>query len=142
MTATRQTDPTPARPGVASLADPPVLISSLAALLAGALIGGAEALSHATWGIAIAGTTLVASSRLFAGYYDRDRDARDHPERPLPSGAVRPKSVYAIAWLLLVIGLAICATLGRTTAAAGLTTALLHSLHSTWLRRVWGVNYL
>lgn len=130
MSATSQLDPLPPRPGIASLVDPTALISSLAALLAGALIGGAEALSPATWVIALGGTALVASSRLFASYYD------------LPTVAVRPKGVYGLAWLLLVVGLAICAAFGQTTAAAGLTAALLHSLHAAWLRRVWGVNYL
>ena len=131
-----------ARPGAASLVDPPVVLSSLAAVLAGALIGGAEALSAATVGVVLAGAALVASSRLFANYYDRDRDTREHPERPLPSGEINAKTVYVLAWVLLLFGLGSCAVLGQTAAAVGLTAALLHSLHAAWLRRIWGVNYL
>ncbi len=111
-------------------------------MLAGALIGGAEPLSLPTGAIVLAGTMLAASSRLFAGYYDRDRDAREHPQRPLPSGEVRPGTVHASAWLSLLLSLAICASFGRSTLAAGLTAALFHALHAAWLRRVWGVNYL
>lgn len=142
MSANPPPEPVPPDRGLESLFGPEVLVSGAAALLAGALIGGSEPLSPATWGGVIAGVSIVASSRLFAGYYDRDRDALTHPQRPLPAGAIRSATVHALAWLLLILGLGGCAALGRWTAAAGLVAALLHALHAAWLRRVWGANYL
>ena len=51
---------------------------------------------------------------------DREVDARERPERPLPSGAVSPTAVLLVAVLLLLCG---CALAARVAPGAGLVMA-------------------
>jgi len=48
--------------------------------------------------------TLTAASMAINDYYDRDIDAINEPQRPIPSGAISPKEALFLAVVLSVIG--------------------------------------
>lgn len=48
--------------------------------------------------------TLTAASMAINDYYDRDIDAINEPNRPIPSGAISPKEALFLALVLSVIG--------------------------------------
>lgn len=55
---------------------------------------------------------LYASGVVLNDYYDRDLDAIERPERPLPSGVVTPQEVALLGWGLALIALLLAASLG------------------------------
>jgi geranylgeranylglycerol-phosphate geranylgeranyltransferase len=50
--------------------------------------------------------TLTAASMAINDYYDRDIDAINEPDRPIPSGLIKPMESLSFATALTVIGLA------------------------------------
>jgi len=48
--------------------------------------------------------TLTAASMVINDYYDKDIDAINEPQRPIPSGAISPKEALLLALVLSVIG--------------------------------------
>jgi len=48
--------------------------------------------------------TLTAASMAINDYYDRDIDAINEPQRPIPSGVISPKEALFLALVLSVIG--------------------------------------
>ena len=50
---------------------------------------------------------LYAGGLLLNDYFDREVDARERPERPIPSGSVRARTVLAVGLALLAGGVAI-----------------------------------
>jgi geranylgeranylglycerol-phosphate geranylgeranyltransferase len=55
----------------------------------------------------VTGFMLTAASMAINDYYDRDIDAVNEPSRPIPSGAVRPKSTLVFASMLTLVGFAV-----------------------------------
>ena len=55
------------------------------------------------WGF-ITGFTLTGSAMVINDYYDREIDAINEPERPIPSGIVSPNQALAFAFILALIG--------------------------------------
>jgi hypothetical protein len=64
-------------------------------------------------GAAVLGLLVAASSALYAAgmvlndVFDLPIDARQRPERPLPSGRIAPAAARALGWALLALGLAL-----------------------------------
>jgi geranylgeranylglycerol-phosphate geranylgeranyltransferase len=52
------------------------------------------------------GFALTAASMVMNDYYDKDIDNINEPERPIPSGLIRPKEAISLAVVLTVIGFA------------------------------------
>lgn len=50
------------------------------------------------------GFTLTAASMAINDYYDRGIDAVNEPNRPIPSGLIKPKEALAFAFILTAIG--------------------------------------
>lgn len=82
----------------------------------GDTLAGGSAAGHALGGRRIA--LPIASACLYAGgmalndYADRDIDARERPERPIPSGRVSPRRALTAAAALTVAGLGLSAVGG------------------------------
>ena len=53
----------------------------------------------------LTGFLLTGASMAINDYYDREIDAINEPERPIPSGAITPSQALAFAFLLTVAGL-------------------------------------
>lgn len=85
--------------------------------LAGAVVAGSD---WRDWRLA---AMLAAMSLLYLGgmylndYFDREIDARERPERPIPSGAVSAHTVATIGFGLVGAGFLIAATMGPLSAA-------------------------
>jgi geranylgeranylglycerol-phosphate geranylgeranyltransferase len=54
----------------------------------------------------ITGFMLAAASMAINDYYDRAIDAINEPNRPIPSGLIKPKEALAFAFILTAIGFA------------------------------------
>lgn len=52
----------------------------------------------------ITGFMLTAASMTINDYYDREIDAINEPNRPIPSGLIKPKEALTFAFILTVIG--------------------------------------
>lgn len=113
--------------------------------------------SNTLTGSVLAGSTLALSGSFSAGLclafssfyvggmylndaFDREIDRKERPERPIPSGAVRASSVFAIGFALLCAGVSLSTgmaraldpTHGSRTLFAGLalaTVIVLYNLH-------------
>lgn len=73
-------------------------------------------------GLAIASMVLYAGGTTLNDAFDAPIDARERPERPIPSGRVERRTAYALGVALLVLGVAIAAL------AAGSAGGLLAGL--------------
>lgn len=87
-------------------------------IAASALAGGGTLLTTA-------GTAVAISLMYIAGMYlndafDREIDARERPERPIPSGSIAPEFVFAVGAALLVIGIVMLAFMGEEAGLAAL----------------------
>jgi 4-hydroxybenzoate polyprenyltransferase len=90
-------------------------------VLAGAVLSGSD---WRNWRL---GLMLVAMSSFYVGgmylndYFDRAIDARERPERPIPSGQISAHAVAAIGFCLIGAGAVATAAMGPAAAAmAGL----------------------
>jgi 4-hydroxybenzoate polyprenyltransferase len=90
-------------------------------VLAGAVLSGND------WRSAKLGVMLAAMSLFYVGgmylndYFDRAIDARERPERPIPSGDIAASAVAVIGFSLVVAGAIATAAMGSAAAAmAGL----------------------
>jgi geranylgeranylglycerol-phosphate geranylgeranyltransferase len=52
----------------------------------------------------VTGFMLTAASMAINDYYDREIDAVNEPNRPIPSGLIEPKNALAFAFILTAIG--------------------------------------
>ena len=79
------------------------------AVIVGAILartnGSNFVLTHLIYGYAT-GFALTAGSMVANDYYDRNIDAINEPNRPIPSGLIGPREALAFAFLLAVIGFA------------------------------------
>jgi geranylgeranylglycerol-phosphate geranylgeranyltransferase len=79
------------------------------AVIVGSVLASSNALSllwpNLLYGY-ITGFALTAGSMAVNDYYDREIDAINEPDRPIPSGLIRPKEALALAFSLAVAGFA------------------------------------
>jgi 4-hydroxybenzoate polyprenyltransferase len=86
-------------------------------VLTGAVLGGGD---WRSWNF---GVILVAISLFYVGgmflndYFDRAIDARERPERPIPSGAIAARTVATIGFGLLGTGFILTAPMGLAAIA-------------------------
>jgi hypothetical protein len=120
----------PTRPTLADLAElvrAPAALSVPGDTLAGAAAIGA--LSPASALMPLASVCLYWSGMALNDYADRDLDAVERPERPIPSGRVSPRTALGVAGGLSAAGIAMAAVAGGRPAArtAALLTAVVWS---------------
>jgi 4-hydroxybenzoate polyprenyltransferase len=88
-----------------------------------------SALAGAATNVSVFFVMLAASAFYVGGMYlndafDRDIDARERPERPIPSGEVSATTVFAIGFGLLAAGLLGLAAIGSRATGAAAPAAL------------------
>ena len=66
---------------------------------------GLEDTAKAITAMILAGPFLTGYTQTINDWYDRDIDAINEPNRPIPSGAISEKDVIAQTWVLLIGGL-------------------------------------
>ncbi|GIH09043.1 hypothetical protein Rhe02_71100 [Rhizocola hellebori] len=109
----------------ADLVRAPAALSVPGDAIAGA--SAAQALGAKTAGIAAASVCLYWAGMAANDWADRELDATERPERPIPSGRVSPRAALAVAGGLTAAGLALAGfSGGRKTAvlATGLAAAI------------------
>ncbi|NKY99441.1 SCO3242 family prenyltransferase [Nocardiopsis alborubida] len=110
----------------------PAALSVPGDTLAGAAAAGGLRGTGA-WALPAASVCLYWAGMALNDYADREVDAVERPERPIPSGAVRPGEALAVAAGLTVTGVGLAAAAGGRR-AAGVATALTAT--------VWGYDLL
>jgi len=100
-----------------TLLRPPNLFTAPGDPLAGAMLAsGALGLSpvwSSIFPLLGAAVLLYAAGLLANDFFDRSIDAQERPDRPIPSGSVKPTSVLAIAILLTLGGIIFSGLAGR-----------------------------
>ncbi|WP_433832533.1 SCO3242 family prenyltransferase [Actinoplanes sp. CA-015351] len=129
--------PEPAWPRWRDLAE---LIRAPAALsVPGDAVAGAAAagrLGPRTGGLAAASVCLYWAGMAANDWADRELDAVERPERPIPSGRVSPAQALAVAAGLTVAGVGIAALVGGRRAAA----VAVPLAGSVWVYDLWAKN--
>jgi 4-hydroxybenzoate polyprenyltransferase len=113
---------------------PANVITALADVLAGCAVGRFAAPAAVPW-------LLGATACLYAGgvvlndYCDRDIDARERPERPIPSGRVAAQSALLLGVALLAGGAGLALGAGAVAGLVALATAGAVVLYDAWGKR-------
>jgi UbiA prenyltransferase family len=117
--------PVPAAPDLAELVRAPAALSVPGDALAGAAAAGT--LAARTAGLCAASVCLYWAGMAANDWADRDLDAKERPERPVPSGRVSPEAALGVAAGLSAAGLALAGLAGgrRALAVAAPLTGLI-----------------
>jgi 4-hydroxybenzoate polyprenyltransferase len=101
---------------IAELVRAPAALSVPGDALAGAAVAGT--LSARTAGLSAASVCLYWSGMAANDWADRDLDAKERPERPIPSGRVTPGTALGLAAALSAAGLVLAGLAGGRRALA------------------------
>lgn len=110
-------------------------ISNLPTIWSNVLAASVLAGGMGTWDLA---TVIVAMSAFYTGgmvlndAFDRDVDATERPERPLPSGDISLIAAWTLGFALLGLGVALLAMFGLGSGVAGLALAAAILLYDAW----------
>jgi len=85
---------------------------------------------------ALTGWTLFAASNAVNDYHDREIDAINEPNRPIPSGLVRPWEALAFAAVLSATGLLSAFYTGLKCLALALIALAVSTSYATWGKRM------
>jgi 4-hydroxybenzoate polyprenyltransferase len=128
---------------ILDLINPPLVIAAAAECLAGACLAGASLRGPVPYLLALASALMFGAGAIFGHYFDAAADAREHPQRPLPSGRVPPAAAWLWGWALLAPGAALPGiAAGRDAALFGVMTAVLVVLYPALTRGQWGAGFL
>jgi 4-hydroxybenzoate polyprenyltransferase len=119
--------------GYLQLLRPANVVTALADVLAGFAIAGPGA-SGLPWLLA-ATACLYAGGVVLNDFFDRDLDAVERPERPIPSGRVPALAAASLGGALLLIG--VTAARAATAPAFGTAAAIAVSVltYDSWTKR-------
>jgi chlorophyll/bacteriochlorophyll a synthase len=97
-------------------------------------------------GTLLCGPILCGLSQVINEYCDREVDAINEPQRPIPSGTVSTRQVFVTIGVLVVLGLGLALLLGQSVAlmtAIGMVLALVYSAEPIRAKRNgWAGNSL
>jgi geranylgeranylglycerol-phosphate geranylgeranyltransferase len=80
----------------------------------------------------VTGFTLTGSAMVINDYFDREIDAVNEPNRPIPSGDVKPNEAVAYSLILSAIGLAAAYATSTLNLAVAVFSWLVMMLYSAW----------
>jgi geranylgeranylglycerol-phosphate geranylgeranyltransferase len=83
----------------------------------------------------VTGFTLTGSAMVINDYFDREIDAVNEPDRPIPSGDVKPNEAITYSLLLGVIGLASAYLTSLPNLAIAVFSWLVMMIYSAWGKR-------
>jgi geranylgeranylglycerol-phosphate geranylgeranyltransferase len=94
--------------GIVELARPGNCVAAGALTATGAFVAGVEGDLAAAAAAAVTTALAVAAGNAINDYFDREIDAVNRPDRPIPRGAVPPRTALATAgaWFLLAVAVA------------------------------------
>jgi 4-hydroxybenzoate polyprenyltransferase len=70
-------------------------------------------------------TCLYLAGMTFNDYFDREIDARERPQRPIPSGRIPPRAAFALGSVLLAVGLVSAFVAGIVSVVIAIALAIL-----------------
>jgi 4-hydroxybenzoate polyprenyltransferase len=120
--------------GYVQLLRPANVATALADVLAGHALAGLTEPRALPW-------LLAATACLYGGgialndYFDRNLDRVERPERPIPSGRVRPGGAAALGSALLAAGVVAAAAANRSAFFIAATIASLVLVYDMWSKR-------
>lgn len=100
-------------------------------VIAGSALAGGASL-RLTIAIAIAISLMYVAGMFLNDAFDRNVDAVERPERPIPAGEIAPEAVYVVGFSLLIVGMVALAAINDGAGLAGLTLGgaiLLYNWH-------------
>jgi 4-hydroxybenzoate polyprenyltransferase len=103
----------------------PAVFSALGDPLAGALVAGGTLSPARAAKLSGAAGALYLAGMALNDYADREEDARERPERPIPSGAVSPRAAAAVGAGLLGLGVLLARRAGAGWTGAAVAGAVL-----------------
>lgn len=125
-----------------TLLRPPNLFTVPGDVVAGFfLAGGAAGLGRLPLLVG-ASLALYAAGLLLNDWFDLERDRRERPERPLPSGAVSDDAALATAFALVAAGLILAAIAGAGSLATAAALAGLIALYNGAARKFPPAGFL
>ncbi|MBI5724002.1 MAG: UbiA family prenyltransferase [Planctomycetes bacterium] len=83
---------------------------------------------------------MYCAGLLFNDLFDLKEDRRDRPNRPLPSGAVKPMTVAIVATLLLLLALGFAWLIGSMTFYVSLALAACILIYDGFAKRIPGIG--
>jgi hypothetical protein len=83
----------------------------------------------------VTGLTLTGSAMVINDYFDRDIDAVNEPDRPIPSGDVKPNEAVAYSLILSLVGLAAAYATSTLNLALAVFSWLVMMIYSAWGKR-------
>jgi chlorophyll synthase len=126
-----QTTPRPA--AVLELLKPITWFAPMWAFGCGIVSSGVPALSRWSFvlaGVMLAGPLVCATSQAVNDWYDRDVDAINEPNRPIPSGRIPGRWGFYIACIWTLLSLVVAAALGQWVFAAAVLGLFLAWVYS------------
>ncbi|MFL5331400.1 MAG: UbiA family prenyltransferase [Gemmataceae bacterium] len=106
--------------------------------IADVAIGLAAGAPFSKWlWLAVSSASLYSSGMVGNDYVDRHVDARERPNRPIPSGRVTPRVAFALAVVLSLIGLAASAIAGWQSVAVAVPLLVLIVAYNAWLKNTF-----
>jgi hypothetical protein len=100
--------------------------------LAGATLAGADASAGTLVALAVLLSAFYVGGMFLNDAFDADLDRRDRPERPIPSGQIGAREVFAIGFGLLAVAIVGLAWFGGRAAVAGGGLAFCIVLYDSW----------
>ena len=101
-------------------------------VLAGAVLAGGRPRPITLAALAGIVSLFYVGGMFLNDAFDREIDARERPERPIPSGQVSAFEVFAIGFGLLAIGIGLLSGFGTAAALAGAALAGAIVLYDAW----------
>lgn len=120
------------RRAVLELVRPANVATSLADVLAGAAIATGGAVTGRLGWLLVASACLYAGGIVLNDYFDRTLDARERPERPIPSGRIRARDAARLGAALLGVGIACALVAGTAPAVVALGIAAAVLAYDAW----------
>jgi 4-hydroxybenzoate polyprenyltransferase len=118
----------------AELMRPPNVVTAVADVLAGYAVAGLGNHRALPW-LVLASASLYAGGVTLNDFFDRQLDALERPERPIPSGRVPARVAAALGASLLIVGIISASQATREAALLASVIAALILLYDAWGKR-------
>lgn len=86
-------------------------------------------------GLLVASSGLYLAGMVLNDLFDREIDARERPNRPIPSGRVSPRNAALFAAILIVVGIGAAASVGTNSLLVALILLANIFLYDGWLKK-------
>jgi len=115
----------------------PNVFTAFADVVAGVCIARAGSFKLSDFWLVLASGHLYCAGMVWNDYFDRGIDARERPERPIPSGAVSETAARALAVVLSAVGLSCAALHSNVALAVGLALFAVIVAYDALVKDTW-----